>query len=89
MNLGHELGQYFSERGNSLQTSLISSLFSFHGFTRKAFDYSGQEIDASSNCNPNNNFIGPPLFLKYKIPRVVEYLYKEIKLFKGENKLTN
>lgn len=45
MNLGHELGQYFlSERGNSLQASLTSSLFSFHGFTRKSFDYSGQAI---------------------------------------------
>ena len=45
MNLGHELGHYFlSERGNSLQASLTSSLFSFHGFTRKSLDYSGQAI---------------------------------------------
>lgn len=48
-----------------------------------------KQSDASLNCNPNDNFIEPPLFLRYKIPRVLEYLYKEIKPFKGEKQLTN
>ena len=48
-----------------------------------------KQSDTSLNCNLNDHFIGPPLFLRYKIPRVIEYLYKEIKQFKGENQLTN